>query len=273
MKKGQKYKPLSDEHKRRISESNKNCSEETRIKMSESHKGKKRSEESKKKQSEFVTGKEKPWLKGIPLSIEIKRKISESNSGEKNHFWHKCHSEETKKKMSERRKGSKAWNKGISHSEETKKKISEKHKGKTYEEKFGKEKANEIKKRISEKIKGKKHSDETNKKHRLATIKIINKHIKYGGQITPFYNSNGCKYFEKLMLETNTHIQHAENGGEYYIKELGYWVDGYDKENNIVYEYDEKKHFNLDGTLKEKDIKRQKEIENFLNCEFIIIKV
>ena len=93
MKKGQKYKPLSDEHKRRISESNKNCSEETRIKMSESHKGKKRSEESKKKQSEFVTGKEKPWLKGIPLSIEIKRKISESNSGEKNHFWHKCHSE------------------------------------------------------------------------------------------------------------------------------------------------------------------------------------
>ena len=132
---------------------------------------------------------------------------------------------------------------------------------------------NEIKKRISEKIKGKKHSDETNKKHRLATIKIINKHIKYGGQITPFYNSNGCKYFEKLMLETNTHIQHAENGGEYYIKELGYWVDGYDKENNIVYEYDEKKHFNLDGTLKEKDIKRQKEIEHNLKCKFIRIKV
>ena len=42
--------------------------------------------------------------------------------------------------------------------------------------------------------------------------------------------------------------------------------------NNIVYEYDEKHHFNSDGILKEKDIQRQREIEEFLGCTFIRIK-
>ncbi len=61
------------------------------------------------------------------------------------------------------------------------------------------------------------------------------------------------------------------NGGEYYIKELGYWVGGYDKEKNIVLEIDEKHHFYLYGNRKEKDTRRQKEIENYLNCQFIRI--
>lgn len=67
-------------------------------------------------------------------------------------------------------------------------------------------------------------------------------------------------------------FQHAENGGEYHIKKLGYWVDGYDKEKNIVIEIDEKHHFNSDGTYKKRDIVRQKEIKDFLNCKFIRIK-
>lgn len=67
-------------------------------------------------------------------------------------------------------------------------------------------------------------------------------------------------------------IQHAMNGGEYHIKDLGYWLDGYDKENNIVYEFDESYHFNFDGELKEKDKIRQQEIEKYLNCEFVRIK-
>ena len=36
-------------------------------------------------------------------------------------------------------------------------------------------------------------------------------------------------------------------------------------------EYDEKHHFNSDGTLKEKDIQRQKEIIDILGCKFIRI--
>lgn len=48
-----------------------------------------------------------------------------------------------------------------------------------------------------------------------------------------------------------------------------YRVDGYDKENNIVYEIDEDHHnFN-----KEKDTERQSQIEAQLNCKFVRIKV
>jgi len=129
-------------------------------------------------------------------------------------------------------------------------------------------------KKLSESKIGKTYNvtEETKRKLRLIAINRIQSKINNGYQITPSYNSNGCKYFEKLMLGTNIHIQHAENGGEYFIKELGYWVDGYDKINNVVYEYDEKRHFNLDGTLKNKDIQRQENIINFLKCEFIRIK-
>jgi hypothetical protein len=73
------------------------------------------------------------------------------------------------------------------------------------------------------------------------------------------------------MEETGTHIQHAENGREFYIKELGYWVDGYDAENNVVYEFDEPHHFR-NGILREHDVRRQAEIEQHLNCRFIRIK-
>lgn len=110
-----------------------------------------------------------------------------------------------------------------------------------------------------------------NIKKRIDKIKEIEQNIKDGNQITPVYNKNACKLFDKISEEKNIHIQHAMNGGEYYIKELGYWLDGYDKDNNVVYEYDEKRHFS-NGKLKEKDVIRQEEITNFLRCEFIRIK-
>jgi very-short-patch-repair endonuclease len=74
------------------------------------------------------------------------------------------------------------------------------------------------------------------------------------------------------MEEKNIHIQHAMNGGEYGIPELGYFVDGYDKDNNTVYEFDEKHHYLPNGELRECDKNRQKEIEDFLKCKFIRIK-
>ena len=93
------------------------------------------------------------------------------------------------------------------------------------------------------------------------------------GQVYPAYNLNSIPIIEAKAKELGiTDIQHAENGGEFHIKELGYWVDGYSKEKNIVIEYDEKHHFNVNGTLKEKDIRRQLEIEKFLNCEFVRVK-
>ena len=88
-------------------------SEETKQKISSSHKGMKRSEESKIKQSETLTGRHH--------SEETKRKIGEANS---RRIW----SEESRRKLSEA-------NKGKTLSDETKKKIGEAGKGRTPSEK------------------------------------------------------------------------------------------------------------------------------------------
>ena len=96
----------SEETKRKISESHKGIkySEEVKRKMSEAKKGIKYSEEAKRKMSEAK--------KGIQLSEEHKKKISESCKGRQL-------SEETKRKMSKSKKGRKC-------SEETKRKLSKK---------------------------------------------------------------------------------------------------------------------------------------------------
>ena len=47
----------------------------------------------------------------------------------------------------------------------------------------------------------------------------------------------------------------TKTGGE--IQLYGYFVDGYDKERNIIFEYDEKKHYKSNGNLNNKDIYRQ----------------
>jgi DNA-directed RNA polymerase subunit M/transcription elongation factor TFIIS len=111
-----------------------------------------------------------------------------------------------------------------------------------------------------------------NIKIRIKRIKQIEKDKFNGNQIIPSYNKKACLLFDNIMKKTHTHIQHAMNDGEFYIKELGYWVDGYDKENNIVYEFDESHHFDKNGNLREKDITRQQEISQLLRCEFIRLK-
>jgi len=109
------------------------------------------------------------------------------------------------------------------------------------------------------------------KKARLRRIKEISKNKFNGYQVIPSFNPKGCEILNKISKIKNTHIQHAMNGGEFYIKKLGFWIDGYDKKNNIVYKFDEKFHFDSNKNLKKKDLKRQKEIENYLKCKFIRI--
>jgi len=103
------------------------------------------------------------------------------------------------------------------------------------------------------------------KNHRVSIIK----HWKAKSNMYPNYNKSTIPILEQKAKELNiTDLQHAENGGEYHIKELGFWVDGYSKEKNIVIEYYEKSHkYQIN-----RDLQRQKEIVEFLNCEFIIIK-
>ena len=115
------------------------CCEESRKKMSESHKrllsrekhpmlGKHHSEESKKKMSNAKKGKPS-HNKGKPMSEETKKKLSEAKkgllSGEKNPMFGKHHSEETKQKIGGVHKGKPAHNKGKPMSEKQKKKLRE----------------------------------------------------------------------------------------------------------------------------------------------------
>ena len=112
------------------------------------------------------------------------------------------------------------------------------------------------------------HTAETKRKMRISMIKKL---CDLQKTFHPPYNTRACNYFNQMMKETDIFIQHAENFGEYFIKELGYYVDGYDKENNTVYEYDEEHHYKK-GKLLDKDISRQEEITNFLGCTFVRIK-
>ena len=82
------------------------------------------------------------------------------------------------------------------------------------------------------------------------------------------YSVKGCAYMNKLNEEKHWNLQHAENGGE--ILCLGYWIDGYDKDLNIAFEYDEPKHYKdkEHNILSEYDIKRMNKIKDKLHCEF-----
>ncbi len=108
--------------------------------------------------------------------------------------------------------------------------------------------------------------DVINKKSRISALNRIKNRV---GQMSPNYNPTSIPILEQKAKELGiTDLQHAENGGEYHIKELGYWIDGYSKEKNIVIEYYEPHH----NKQKERDSQRQTEIMEFLKCEFIILK-
>lgn len=109
------------------------------------------------------------------------------------------------------------------------------------------------------------HTQEEKDKIRLGTIKYLNSMPNFNG---PRYNPNACKFIDELNKNNNWNLQHALNGGEVCFN--GYFVDGYDKELNIVFEYDEKHHYKdaEDNILIDKDIIRQNKIKEILNCKF-----
>lgn len=111
------------------------------------------------------------------------------------------------------------------------------------------------------------------RKMRLTVLKKLEKRLENGQQLTPNYNPAACTIIDNYSKQYGYNFQHAMNGGEFYIKELGYWVDAYDKDKNVVVEVDEPLHYDIDGNLLERDVRRQQEIMDFLKCEFIRIKV
>lgn len=108
-------------------------------------------------------------------------------------------------------------------------------------------------------------TEETKKNQRLAAIRRIKTRP---GVCHPYanYNPFACKYFDELNIKFGWNLKHAENGGEVFIKKLGYWLDSYDKEKNIVVEYDEPRHEK--PSMKNRDEIRQTNIIKYLGCDF-----
>ena len=231
---------------------------------------------------------------GREVSVNTKLKISNTlqekyRSGELIANMSGAHSDASKKKQSETRKNSKlteshklnisvGLNKSekfkiSSHSKEKGDKISKKLKNK----KFSKEHKENLSKNHcnvdgeNNPFFNKTHTNEAKNKMRISTVERIRINKSENHQVVPFYNKKGCKYFNKLMRINNCFIQHAENGGEFYIKKLGYFVDGYDEKNNTIYEWDEKRHFR-NNNLCEKDIVRENEIINLLNVSLLELR-
>lgn len=198
-----------------------------------------------------------------PMHIpEIVRKISLSRTGKVGYNKGKTYESLYGNYEAQRLKDMRAKNRlGKSYSEVTLKRMSDSKKGNITSE--------ATRDKLSLAMTGRFVSEATKNKQRLAAIEIVKRKVPAG--FHPNYNKNGCLYFENLMLKNNTFIQHAENGGEFFIKELGFWLDGYDKENNIAYEYDEAGKFKS-KRVTQKHLNRQKSIEQLLNCSFLRIK-
>jgi hypothetical protein len=179
--------------------------------------------------------------------------VSRNNIGEENTMASKkgrITSQETKDKLSKACMGK---NKGHKHTQELKDFISQLNTGRklTPEQKerqsisiskvlTGKKKSEEHKRKLSESMKRRWsdpnnvfNSDTYRKKHRIRRIA----EIKEKNGITPNFNPKACEIIDAYGKEHGYNFQHALNGGEYHIKELGYFVDGYDKEKNTVIEY------------------------------------
>jgi hypothetical protein len=106
---------------------------------------------------------------------------------------------------------------------------------------------------------GRHHGKETIQKMRIATSKRIKKFGIRSRNFSPV----ACKFITEYGKQVGYNFQHAMNGGEQIVG--GYFVDGYDKDKNVVFEYDEPRHYYVNGNLKPKDIIRQMRIIQMLH--------
>lgn len=104
----------------------------------------------------------------------------------------------------------------------------------------------------------------TEEHKRKLRIAAINDRLTKQGH-SPNYNPTACQLIDEYGRQNGYTFQHAENGGELHLKELGYFVDGYDATKNVVIEvYERRWHTN-----KQRDRTRKEQIIQHLNCEFI----
>jgi len=199
-----------------------------------------------------------PWNKGRAMSENTKEKLRKNMIGRK-----LPHTSEWNKKVGDAQRGikrgpnlkllskekggqGKAWNIGLTKETDERVKESGKNISNSWNNKT------EIE-RILHK-----------RKLRESKIKYVEKQKLDGMPLYPTVGINEKEILDKLEKKHGT-IQR-----QYRI--VGYFLDGYSENTNTAFEVDEYHHFDNEGNLSEYDIKRQREIENELQCEFIRIK-
>jgi len=178
-------------------------------------------------------------------SEDRSKKISEQKSGEKHQFFGKKLTKNHKDKIS-------TGNRGKLVSNETRRKISASRTG-----------------RIASTRKGIKLSEETKTKIRLGGIEAYKR--KHAVNIpSPRINPTACKLFGEIESKFGLDgIYFSKSGYEFFIKELGYWVDYYEPNLNLVIEFYERHHNKPDRRLK--DFTRMNLIKDQLGCKFIVV--
>lgn len=202
------------------------------------------------------------WItKGIPIprskeSIEKQRRTMLGRKQPKETIRKML---ETKKKngtlgpCKEAREKTRLKNIGQKRSEETKRKMSEKR--------MGFKQSEDTKEKISKANKGKERTEEFCKRMSEHAKRRITDGTMHHVFLT--IGNNETEILDCLEKEKGVKIER-----QYPI--LHYFVDGYDKENNIVFEVDEKAH--RQPCHQKREWVREQNIVNELNCEVIRIK-
>ena len=187
----------------------------------------------------------------MKLSEEIRRKMSANNTGKNNPFFGKMHSDKTKRKMSAAHKGKSSWSKGKKFSDEHKRKISLALNGRSRPSL-----SDEHKQKLSLALIGKKFSNEHREKLREVRL----------GKVTPNFNPFACQKIDEYGKQHGYNFQHALNGGE--VRVVGYSLDGYDKEKNVVIEYYEPYH-NRKSQIEHDRVRKENIIKSIKPIKFI----
>lgn len=113
----------------------------------------------------------------------------------------------------------------------------------------------EYKIKMSNALKSVRNTDKYGEEFRRKCRENKQKQIQRQG-VQRTYNPTACNFMDQFNSKFGTKLQHGMNGGECQF--IGYSLDGYDKERNIVFEYDEPKHHI--STVRQKDDERQKRL-------------